>query len=52
MILVLADVVAASILCMIPEPHAGRLELCKRLAQTLCDIGIRNKFIETYRGTS
>ncbi|KAI7860547.1 hypothetical protein BDC45DRAFT_543175 [Circinella umbellata] len=57
MILVLAGVVAASILSMIPEPHAGRIELRKRLAQTLRDIGrlygiLTSQFIAEYETSS
>ena len=57
MILVLAGVVAASILSMVPEPHAGRVELRKRLAQTLRDIGrlygiLTSQFIVEYETNS
>ncbi|KAI9253395.1 hypothetical protein BDA99DRAFT_519655 [Phascolomyces articulosus] len=51
--LVLVGVIAASILSMIPEPHMGRVELRKRLAQTLRDIGrmygiLTSQFIVEY----
>lgn len=39
MLLVLIGFVASAILSMIPYPVAGRVELRKRLAQTLRDIG-------------
>ncbi|KAI9495016.1 hypothetical protein BDB00DRAFT_815490 [Zychaea mexicana] len=57
MLLVLAGVLAASVLSMIPEPNVGRVELRKRLAQTLRDIGrlygiLTSQFIVEYEDRS